>query len=218
MCYRKNIAICLRRICLLVKALRRAALVPLLVLNVIIPTLLFLIYFRNGMCDELSLTANRLYGVFLPFMLCWCPIFVQKFFFEDPGNELLFVNKNRNKTTDLVLILLMEICVEFILLIPLFVFVKGFLVYWLRLVLVSFFYFGISYLISFVSRSITPTLLVLIIYTLINLFPIAQIVKFPFYYSPESQTEFLKTEFPLVVFGAMAIVITSVAVSKRRIV
>lgn len=216
MCNKRNITIRFNRICLLVKALGKAAVIPPLVLNVIIPLLLLGIFIRRGMCDEFLLTANRLYGVFLPFMLCWCPIFVQKFYFEDPGNELLFVGKNWNKTVDLVLILLLGICLEFVLSIPLFVFTYDLLVYWVKLAFVSLFYFGISYLISFVFGSITPTLLILIIYTAVNLFSVVQVVRFPFYYSPEAQTEFLKTELPLTVCGVAAVIITAFTVSRRR--
>lgn len=213
---RRNIKIHFRRLLLLVRALRTVALIPFIILNIVIPLLLLFIFLRKGAGEELQLTTNRLYGLFLPFMLCWCSIFVQKFYFEEPGCELLFVNSTKGKTTDMVLLFFLGIGLELLLLMPLFILVQGFRQYCFGLFPVSLFYFGFSYLLSFAFRSITPTLLVSVVYTLLNLISPLQTVHFPFYYSPESQTDFLRCEFPLALTGIAAVAVTSLMMLKRR--
>ncbi len=216
MCSKRNLIIRLRRVVLLIKALHMNAAVPIAVLNIAFPFLLLLIYHSKGMCEELTITANRLYGLFFPPMICWCPIFVQKFYFEEAGCELLFINGSRNKTADLLWIFCFGISLELLLLTPVCFYVYGFLRYCLRLLLVTIFYFGTTYLISFLAHSITPTLLFTVVYTVMNLFSPGQTVHFPFYYSPESQPDILKCELPLSAIGVTAVAVTSFLMSKRK--
>ena len=156
------------------------------------------------------------------FTVCFCRScfagvrFLFKSYFEEPGCELLFVTSTKGKTTDMVLLFLLEIGLELLLLMPLFIFVQGFRQYCFGLFPVSLFYFGFSYLLSFAFRSITPTLLVSVVYTLLNLISPLQTVHFPFYYSPESQTEFLRCELPLALTGIAAVAVTSLMMLKRR--
>lgn len=201
MCDKRNLAVGARRTFLLFKALRFAGVVPFAVLNVFVPSLLLLIYLRKGAGEEFSRTARQLFGLLSPFLTCWWAVFVQRFFVEDPGFELLFVGREKSGFSSLLVFFLFGAANSFLAAVPFFFLSAGFFSYWLRLLLVSVFFFGAAYFVSFFTRSVTAAVLFLVIYVLLNIFSFQSVVTFPFYYSPESENAVVRSELPLAVLG-----------------
>lgn len=212
---KRNITLYFERIRLLLKALKWNAYVPVLFINVIIPLINLMIYLRKGVGNDLTTSINQLLQIFIPFLSCWWCIFIFRFFYEDHGAEILFVNSNRNKLIEILplfLIMLIDIAITTF---PYIWIVERFIFIFLRIILVCIFYLGISILVTMVTKSITPTLLILLVYTLANLLSPLQETVFPFYYAPEVSPNLLLCEIPLALFGLVFIGI-SVFLSKGK--
>ncbi len=213
---KRNMKLYGERFLLLLKALRFNICIPIIFINIIIPLLSLLLYIKKGISDELSTNICQLYQVFIPFLSCWWIIFILRFYYEEPGSEILFVTFDRNKLLDifpLFFIMLLNITLTSL---PYFFIIENFSSYFLRIILVCFFYFGFSYSVTMISKSITPTLIGLIIYTLSNILSPLSETAFPFYYSPEVLTNIFLCEIPLASLGFILTGISIYIIKHRQ--
>lgn len=213
---KQHINIHKERILLLLKAQRLFAFIPVLFVNVIIPAINSAIYIKYGAEDELNSSINQILPIFIPFFSCWWVIFCLKFFYEEKGSEILYVCSDKTKITDLALLFSLMLSDIILSLIPYFFVVKGFIILFAKLVLICVFYFGLSYFITTVLKSITPALLTVIVYILLNtISPFSQTV-FPFYYSPDFPTNIFACEIPLALLGGILVVISIYIIKHRQ--
>ncbi len=215
--YKQYLAAWLQRTLLLFRALHVAAVVPVVFMDIVLPVLLLLIFFRQGSGGHFPILARQLYGVFMPFMSCWWVVFVQKFFSEDNGCELLTANRKKSRLLDLAVFYVLGILCALISALPVVFIDRSFFFYWCRLLAVSIFIFGEIYFVSVVFGSTMPTIFSTVIYVLINLFSPCSTVRFPLYYSPESEPDLLFCELPLAAFGIALIVTAEVLARKGRV-
>lgn len=216
MCNKWYINIHKERIVLLLKAQKLFALIPIIFINIIIPTISSTIYVKKGVGDELNLNINQILPLFIPFFSCWWVIFSLKFFYEDKGSEILYICSDKTKILDLSLLFLLMLLDIILSVIPYFFIIKGFIVIFLKLVLICIFYFGLSFCITAVSKSITPTLLTLIVYILLNTVSPFNETIFPFYYSPDIPTNIFFCEIPLALSGCILIVVAIYVIRYRK--
>lgn len=211
-----NMKLYCERFLLLLKALHFNIYIPIIFINIIIPLLSLIFYLRKGINDEFSTNIYQLYQIFIPFLSCWWIIFILRFYYEEPWAEILFVNFDKNKLLDifpLFLIMLLDITLTSL---PYFFIIEKFSFYFLRIILVCFFYFGFSYSITMISKSITPTLIGLIVYTLSNIISPLPGTVFPFYYSPETLTNIFLCEVPLALAGIVLTAIGLYIIKHRQ--
>ena len=216
MCNKRYINIHIERIVLLLKAQKLFALIPIIFINIIIPIISLTIYVKKGVGDELDSNINQILPLFIPFFSCWWVIFSLKFFYEDKGSEILYICSDKTKILDLSLLFLLMLLDIILSVIPYFFIIEGFIFIFLNLILICIFYFGLSFCITAVSKSITPTLLILIIYILLNTVSPFNETIFPFYYSPDISTNIFFCEIPLALSGCILIVIAIYVIRYRK--
>lgn len=203
------------RVLLMIKAQKLAGFVPILFIDLLIPILNLLIYFSKGEGAELTLSVNQLLQLFMPFLSCWWVIFALRLFVEEKGCEVFFVSSDKTKMFDifaLFLIMLSNICLTSI---PYFFVIERFWETLLRIILVCFFYFGVSYCVSLLTKSITSTLFLLTIYTLANTLSPLKETLFPFYYSPEVSPNIFLCEVPLFISGILLLLIGKTIIKQK---
>lgn len=206
---KQHINIHIERVLLLLKAQRLFALIPVLFVNVINPAINTAIYLKYGAGDELNSSINQILPIFIPFFSCWWVIFCLKFFYEDKGAEILYVCSDKTKITDLALLFSFMIFGIVLSLIPYFFVVEDFIILFVKLILICVFYFGLSYFVTTAFKSITPTLLTVITYILLNIISPFSKTTFPFYYSPDFPTNIFACEIPLAFSG---IILTAIGI------
>lgn len=216
MCNKWYINIHKERIVLLLKAQKWVALIPIIFVNILIPIINLAIYIKKGFGEELNLSINQILPIFIPFFSCWWVIFSLKSFYEDKGSEVLYICSDKAKIFDMSLLFLLIISDIIFSFIPYFFVIEGFVILFVKIILVSIFYFGLSYCITTISKSITPTLLTLIIYILLNVLSPFNETTFPFYYSPDIPSNILLCEIPLALSGCILVVISICVIKYRK--
>lgn len=198
------------RIILLVKALKINALIPLLFINIIIPLINFAVFLRNGTNEYFITNVNKMNQLFIPFLSCWWVIFIMQLYYEDKGSEILFVNTDKYSIYDIFLLFLTNLINITIMSIPYFFIIEKYFVFFIRIILVCFFYLGITVFTTTLLKSITPTLLLIVLYLLSNIIFHFPEKLFPFYYSPETPPNILFCEIPLSVSGVVFLVMAKI--------
>lgn len=198
------------RIILLVKALKINAFIPVMFINIIIPLINLAVFLRNGMNEYFVTNVNRMNQLFIPFLSCWWVIFIMQLYYEDKGSEVLFVNTDKYNIYDIFLLFLTNLINITLMSIPYFFIIEKYFLSFIRIILVCFFYLGIAVFTTTLLKSITPTLLLIVLYFLSNIVSPFPETLFPFYYSPEISPNILFCEIPLAILGVVFLVMTKI--------
>lgn len=198
------------RIILLVKALKINAFIPVMFINIIIPLINLAVFLKNGTNEYFITNVNRMNQLFIPFLSCWWVIFIMQLYYEDKGSEILFVNKDKYNIYDIFLLFLTNLINITLMSIPYFFIIEKYFVSFIRIILVCFFYLGITVFTTTLLKSITPTLLLIILYFLSNIISPFPETLFPFYYTPEISPNILFCEIPLAILGVMFLAMTKI--------
>lgn len=187
------------------KSIGKLWIVPLIVINIVVPAVDFMLYRFLGK-DAESDIINMLY-ILLPVFTVWTSVFVTELFFSEKTKEIFFFYKRSKKffTSSLYFILLMIDAVAVTLL--QFYCVADFTGMAVKILCVSLFYYGIAMIILAVSKSSTMAILVLMLYNLLNDFVYSDL--FLFYKSAESLTfsMFAFRYLPLALLGIVSPII-----------
>lgn len=203
MCAEKNINRLVRRMMLHFKSMGLLFWVPVAFSYALIPVIALLTYRKYGLGEETAGHIQQFSLLLMPLFSCWWPIFLLRNYVEADGNELLFVCRPRIKAADVILPFLVYWCgclLQYLLYTIWMPRLAGELV---RLATISLFYLGLSFCLIFLSRSVTITLMTVLIYGVANsLAPsFIRYTGFPFYY----QLEFLNSKTLLQVCLPMAL-------------
>lgn len=155
-----------RREILLLKSLKTMFWIPLILVDVFVPVFAFYLY-KTQEISSAGWQLQTVLSIIVPITSVWWPIFLFRVFIETKGNEIFFVMKKSVFAETFVPFLLFEINTFLIM----SIFAKFFpLVNQLLPVLlpVTFFLFGLAYFVSFLSGSVTITILINVVYILIN--------------------------------------------------
>ncbi len=180
--FKTNISVIMQRMALHLKQIRLLLCVPAVVFFVI-AALPGGGVAKNGYTEEALTELLRIDLMLMPFLSVWSSLFILKEYIEAAGNELLFVYPPRCKLLDPLLAFfgcLLIISCFFIGYMPFF---PNMHIEWLRMLFLCVFYFGSMYCILFLSKSVTITLMMLLLYTLANLFFLTGEAHFPLYYN-----------------------------------
>ena len=107
------------------------------------------------------------------------------------------MNSDRNKLTDVFILFFIMIVNVSLTFIPYYFFIEQFFLFHINVLLVCFFYLGVAYFVTTVFKSITPTVMVLVIYILANLMSPLSVTTFPFYFLSEGLMGILYCGLPL---------------------
>ena len=188
------------------KSIHGLWILPIVIINLIVPLFNFFIYKLNN--NDMVIDIEKIIFFFFPRFSVWTGVFVAEIFFSDKTKDVFFFfgNKKRFETTivyflcflinALAVILLHFYCIDDLI---------GFL---FKILSVAVFYYGLSMLVMFFSKSAPITIMVLLLYDLINTF-VSSSKVFLLYENFEILTlkMFLTNYFPLIFVAIVFIVI-----------
>ena len=160
-------------------------LIPIFIFIVLIPILNYMQYVTGGINQELYLNIIRYSQWLMPFFSVWNVIFSLHESVESEGYELFYMKNHHLKLIDTLVIY----GVSFIFITFLFVF-YGFLfpnmwLEYIRIVSISFLFLGIAYGGTYLFKSITPTLIILILYVFASIVFVSHYPVFLLFYTLE---------------------------------
>lgn len=180
--------------------------IPPVILNLIVPVLIVLSYFNSTDFESNFLMITQ---YFFPLFSVWFALFSLRELLEAEGREIFFSARNTDvlfETGKLFLILLSDIL---ILTAVCTIMDFDFAMEFVRIISVCVFYFSLVYFLSMCTKSVSITLLAVVIYTLINAVFRSHIVRFPIYMSTNvlSSKEALTLCLPFIVLSAVLIML-----------
>lgn len=202
--HKRNIVSKGSRLAMDLKTIQYAYLCPLFANLFILPVIILLLYKKNGASYDTYNWILRLYQTFSPFLAMWCPLMYSNEFIEGDGHEVLYLNKKIKIGTFFsffILNILVLICpfAAFSYIFP------GMLLEYIRLVIDCFFYCGACYFIVYLTRSVSMTCMVFIIYTLFATYGKLGEKLFLIYYNTEQVNKhiILSLSLPLALFSCL---------------
>lgn len=156
----------LRRVYLHWKSLHFQFFVPLIVLDVILPLLLYSFFREYGIDENLRDSVHELSQFFLPIFSNWWVLFILREYVESDGNELLYVCKSKCKLPDCLLLFAAFMLNTLILFAALSFVMPGMMSEYVLIFCTCLLYFGVVYAAVFLTNSIVLALLAIMLYTL----------------------------------------------------
>lgn len=180
-------------------------LVPLFIFILVIPILNYLQYMSTGISENLYYDIIKFSQWLMPFFSVWNVVFALRESVEEEGYEIFYMSSYRLKIIDVFGLFL----ISFILMTCLFV-IYSFLFpnmwfEYIRILSISFLFLGITYGITYLFKSITPTLIILMLYVLSSILFVTHPPVFPLFYTLEimSWQLFMGHYFILLVLGCI---------------
>ncbi len=142
--------------------------IPLIVLYVMAPLTYCISYYLNQDIEELCDLIITNCQLYYPLLSVWYVWFVLYHYVEEPGNEVLYV-KGKSKLSSILFFYFVFI----LMLLPLFIAFTYFSsdLWWLylKICVVSLLYVGVTYAISFLTKKIVVSVVVILLYTLLTI-------------------------------------------------
>lgn len=180
--------------------------IPTVVFVDIFIPLLSLFVYKTSSIELAKSLVEQFIGFFIPVFSVWICVFVGELFFSEKTKDVFFFYSNKKKFFVIALFYffslinsLAVICLQFYCLEDVFGLV-------IKMLSVITFYFGLSTVVLKLSKSASITIMVLLIYALINSFPTIQVHFFLFYEyvsEPLDLSVFLVNYLPLIVLGLL---------------
>ncbi|MCI9111541.1 MAG: hypothetical protein HFJ99_03115 [Eubacterium sp.] len=178
---------------------------PFIIINIIVP-LLILINLLNPKNLESNMLIITQY--FLPLASAWLSLFAMKEFIEADGREIYYMAGKLNILKEILKLFIISVIDILIILIVCIIFVPALSIEIVRIVSACIFYFSLTYFVSMLGKSTSITLLILILYTLVNVILKSHIIRFPLYCSTNiiSYSDVLKLCLPLLITSVILII------------
>lgn len=180
---------------------------PLIVFNLVLPILIFMGYRKYGPSELFEMELLDLTQYFLPLFSVWWVVFVLREYLEVDGNELFYIGGRKIVLKELGLVYLVAMLNIMLLIVLCVVLFPAFILESVRIVSVCTFYFGLTYCMAFLLKSVAMTLLILLLYTLLNFTLSFNELVFPLYMSRQliKIDELLTICFPLFALGVFLV-------------
>lgn len=180
--------------------------VPLIAVDLLLPLIAVLSY-KSERLDFYE-TVMKYGMMIIPVSSIIWSLFSLKECIEGKGNELLFVGKNRLKLLDCFVLF----ALFFLTVVPQFIvysFIEPvFLSEIIRIFAICFFFLGVAYFLVFLTKSISLTLMCLIIYVIANMLIISRSkLAFILYFNlqPYNKSVFISQSLPLIAISLVLI-------------
>lgn len=157
--------------------------VPVVGMNVVVPLLNYRAFLKAGP-DEMALLPlefHQLMAVTAPVLCVWWAIFVMREYVESDGAEVLYVCHARHKIWDamaLFLLFLIDISILYA------VYIHFFSEMWrsfCMILCVCVFIFGLSFVLIFLTKSVSITLMIILLYVIVSILFVEERNIFPFF-------------------------------------
>lgn len=187
------------------KSINKLWIIPLIIINIIVPAVSFFLYKLKGTDAEIEI-LNVLY-IFLPISTIWISAFVSESFFSDKTKDVLFFYNNKKQFSTSALFYLLPMLNASVIMLLQFNHISDFLGMTIKIICISLFYYGVAMLVLLLSKSATMSILILILYVLLNEF--FSFDFFLFYKSYEALTIsiFLVKYLPLILMGVLFVIL-----------
>lgn len=207
MLYRKSLLSSFR---FFLKSINKLWVIPLLLINVIIPVLSFM-FFKN-MKENAEPYIMGLMFLILPVSAVWTSVFVSEMFFSDKSKDILFFYSIRKRVFVSSLFFLISAINSFVI-----VLLHSYCLYdsfgmAVKILSVSVLFYGIAILVLRLSKSSTMSLLILILYSLVNEFTYSEFFLFYKTYDELTGDVYLFQYLPLSLIGML---LAALAFSKK---
>lgn len=162
--------------------------VPMFVFIFLIPILNYMQYTRSGVGEELYLNIIR-YGQWLmPLFSVWNVIFVLRESVESEGYELFYMTRHHLKKIDILGIFGMSFTfITLLFIVYGFIFPNMWFEY-IRILSISFLFLNLVYGVTYLFKSITPTIMILILYVFGTIVVVDRYPVFLLFYTLEAMT------------------------------
>ena len=215
-----NLKLVFQRLFFHLKNLHWNFFIPLIISDVFLPFICAITYMNERTRPLFAQTVMEFSLIVIPICSIWWVIFINRDYIEGLGNELLFVCKNKIKTFDtLIAFLLFFICssVQFVF----YIMADDALKYEpVKLLCVCFFFYCLVQFLTYLTKSIPITLLIVLSYTIVN--PLIAYGTnagfFPIFYntSPLTRESVLTGCVPMLTVGIVLLLI-SVFLNKKKL-
>lgn len=212
---KRNMKIILQRLCIHMKSLRINLFLPILIADVFLPLICMFTYMGEHSRINFAQTVISFSMLIIPLCSVWWSIFINRYYIEGQGNELLYVCKNKIKTLDTLLsfvIFYFTSIIQF----AAYINIDDSLVYEpLKLFIISLFYYASTQFFAFLTGSVAITLFSAFGYLLISFIITASGSQYIDLYDFSLEI-FLTMYLPLIIVSAVLLII-SIILNKKRI-
>lgn len=206
MCFKKHLEIRLFRTFYLIKSIHLMSIVPIVVLNFIIPFICFITFKKYGFSTIFQEEVREIFLLTVPLFCFWWSAFVLREYLEGIGNELLFSTYKCNLYKEIFVLFIVYILNFTLVFSPYCFKFKTFWILYVWIFIACNFIFNAMYLMSILSKSITFSLTVCFVYCLINYSP-STVSSIPFIYGSakgyDLAVEFKYVYFPMMLLGIL---------------
>jgi len=205
------------RLRLHVRSIGLLSVFPFFVVNLLLPLLSFMVYRKEGATDAFHLGTIQFGQWLMPLCSILNVLFVLREYVESPGKEILFVCRNKCKLLDFLFVFLLSLGNIFILFVVYELFWPGLFFEFFRIASVCILFFGITYFLTFLTKTIYMPLMTLLLYTIASIMTYTDRMLFPLYYSNEfvSLPMFVRYYLPFALTGVVLLVI-GVFINKKK--
>lgn len=165
MLYRKSLLNIYR---LFLKSTNKLWIIPLIIINIIVPAVSYLLYINLREDAEMYI-INLIYFI-LPLSSVWTSIFVSDVFFSDNAKDVLFFYSNKKRLLVSVSFFILSMINSLIIVLLHFNCIHDYLGNAVKIACISVLFYGIAMLILRLSKSSAMAVLILLLYTLVNEF------------------------------------------------
>lgn len=215
-----NIKLVFQRLYFHLKNLHWNFFIPIAVADIFLPFICLISYMSEQTRPLFAQTVMQFSLIIIPVCSIWWVVFINRDYIEGLGNELLFVCKNKIKTLDTFIAFLLFFAGS-ILQFAFYICADSDLKYEpIKLFCISFFFYCFVQLLTYLTKSIAITLLMVLVYTIGNPLIAYNIDArfFPVFYDILPLTSELLVEkcVPFLIVG-MVMLLISVWLNKKKL-
>lgn len=215
----RNMKLVFQRLYFHLKNLHWNFYIPLLIADAFLPFICLIAYMGEKTRPLFAMTVMQFSLIILPICSIWWVVFINKDYIEGLGNELLFVCKNKIKAFDTF--------IAFVLFFAMSIFQFAFYIKAdsslryepIKLFCICFFFYCLVQFLTYLTKSIPITLLIVLVYAVGN--PIVaysiDAVYFPMFYdiTPLTKESAKVCSLPMVIVG-MILLMISILFNKKK--
>lgn len=218
MCNKGNIKATFKRSLLHLKNLKFFILIPIILLDVILPILFKMVYNTYG-AEDFYIFANEIGMPIIPISTVLICLLSMKDYVGEIGVEILYVNKNRVKVWDFLLLLIYPLINVAIIAVIVGIIDPMTIPMFAAMALTSVFLFGLGYFLLYYLKSLTAVIMIELLYIVVSLILYASGRDFFPMYAKSSiySDDLLPYYLPLAVIGIILCILGVIKNKKRCI-
>ncbi len=217
---KRNMSLICQRLYFHLKNLHWNFFIPIAVADIFLPFICLISYMSEKTRPLFAMTVMRFSLIIIPICSIWWVIFINRDYIEGQGNELLFVCKNKIKTMDTFIAFILFFFVS-IIQFAFYIQADSSLKYEpVKLFCVCLFFYCFVQFLTYLTKSIPITLLMVLVYTIANPMIAYSIdgAVFPIFYDVTPLTmESAKASFMPMVLAGVVLLLISVYFNKRKL-